>query len=164
MYSFFSLFNFVWKPPKFITEVVWDFKARKQILGMAHCVHCDLDLGNMTLVQVKTHLCCHWQQMCEMLTISNMAVMRYGMYTDFGYVCTVTLTLEIWPWFKVMTHPWHGLSVMDNCVKHYPDRTWQWGVLARTWILGMPALQPWPWRYDLESRSWHTLGSWTTIV
>ena len=31
-------------------------------------------------------------------------------------------------------------------------------------VLGMCALWPWPWRYDLESRSWHTLGSWTTIV
>ena len=45
-------------------------------------------------------------------------------------VCTVTLTLEIWPWVKVMTHPW----VMDNCVKYYPDPTWQCGVMARTRI------------------------------
>ena len=28
----------------------------------------------------------------------------------------------------------------------------------------MCALWPWPWRYDLGSRSWHILGSWTTIV
>ena len=60
-----------------------------------------------------------------------------------------------------MTHPW----VMDNnCVKHYLDPTWQWGVMVRTRILGMCALWPWPWRYDLKSRSWHTLGSWTTVV
>ena len=40
--------------------------------------------------------------------------------TDFGYVCTVILTLEIWPWTKVMTHPW----VMDShCVKYYLDWT-----------------------------------------
>ena len=36
-----------------------------------------------------------------------MAVRSYGLDTDFGFVCTVTLTLEMWPWFKVMTHP-HG--------------------------------------------------------
>ena len=129
----------------------------------------------------------------------------YGPDTDFGYVCTVTLTLEIWPWVKVVTHP----SVTDNkCVKYYPDPTWQWGVMARTRISGICALLPWPWikvmthpwvmdnncvkyypnpiwqwgvmarkrissmcalwpwswRYDLGSRSWHTLGSWTTIV
>ena len=55
-----------------------------------------------------------------------------------------------------MTHP----SVIDNkCVKYYPDQSWQWGVMARTQILW-----PWPWRYDLGSRSWHTLGSWTTIA
>ena len=73
----------------------------------------------------------------------------------------MTLTLEVWPWAKIMTHPW----VMDNnCVKYYPAPILQWGVMARTQILGMSALWPWPWRYDLGSRSWHTLGSWTTIV
>ena len=50
----------------------------------------------------------------------------------FGYVCTLTLTLEIWPWVKVMTHPW---VMENNCVKYYPDLIWQWGVMARTWIL-----------------------------
>ena len=39
---------------------------------------------------------------------------------------------------------------------------WKKGDMARTRILGMCALQPW--RYDLGSKSWHTLGSWTTIV
>ena len=41
---------------------------------------------------------------------------------DFWYVCTVTLPFEIWPWVKVMIHPW---VMNNNCVK-YPDRTrWQ---------------------------------------
>ena len=79
----------------------------------------------------------------------------------FQVMCTVTLTSEIWQWVKVMTHHW----VMDNnCLKYYPDPTWQWGVMARTRISSICALRPWPWRYDLGSRSWHTLGSWTTIV
>ena len=39
----------------------------------------------------------------------------------------------------------------------------QWGVMARTRILGISALWPWPWRYDLGSRSWHILWSWTII-
>ena len=92
---------------------------------------------------------------------SSMAVRSYGQVTEFGYVCTVTLTLEIWPWVKVMTHPW----VMDNnYVKYYPDPTRQWGVMAWTRILGMRVLWTWPWRYDLGSRSWHILGSWTIIV
>ena len=52
----------------------------------------------------------------------------------------------------------------NNCVKYYPDPTWQWGVIARTRISSMCALWTWPWRYDLGSRSWHTLGSWTTIL
>ena len=90
-----------------------------------------------------------------------MVARSYGPDTDLRFVFTVSLTLEIWPWVKFMTHPW----VMDNdCVKYYPDPTWQRGVMARTRILGMCSLCPWPWRYDLGSRSWHTLGSWTTIV
>ena len=68
---------------------------------------------------------------------------------------------EIWPWVMVMTHP----SVIDNkCVQYYPDSIWQWGVMAQTRISGICTLWPWPWRYDLGLRSWHTLGSWTTMV
>ena len=114
------------------------------ILGQGH----DIPFGN-------------GQQLCEILSRSNLAVSSYGPDTDFQYVCTVTLTSEIWPWVKVMTHPW----VMDNnCVKYNPDPTTQWGVMARTPISSMCALWPRPWRYDLGSRSWHILGSWTTIV
>ena len=89
------------------------------------CVHYDLYLGDMTLDQEYDTSLGYGQQLCEILSRSNMAVRSYGpdTDTDFGYVCTVTLvtlTLEIWPWVKVMTHPW----VMDNnCVKCYPDRS-----------------------------------------
>ena len=75
-------------------------------------MHCDL--GDMTLGQGHgTHLG-HGQQLCEMLSRSNLvlAVRSYGLDTD----------------------------------------------------LGMCALWPWPWRYDLGLRSWHTLGSWITIL
>ena len=82
-------------------------------------------------------------------------------------VCSVTLTLEIWLWVIVLTHPW---DMDNNCVKYYPDPTswaWKWGGMAWTPIFGMCTLPqwPWPWRYmyDLGSRSWHTLGSWATI-
>ena len=101
------------------------------------------------------------QQLCEILSRSNMAVRSYSPDTKFGYVCTVTLTLEVWPWVKVMTHLW----VMDNnCVIYYPDPSWQGRVMTRTLILCISALWPWHWRYDLGLRSWHILGSWTTIV
>ena len=100
------------------------------------CVHCDLDLGGMTLGQGHDTPLGHGQQLCEILSRSNMAVRSFGPDMDFGYVCTVCLTLEIWPW-QVMTHPW----VMDNnWVKYYLDPTWQLGVMARTRILGMCAL------------------------
>ena len=76
-----------------------------------------------------------------------MAVRSWGPDTILGYVYNVTLTLEIWPWVTVMIHPW----VMDNnCVKYYPDPTWQWRVMARTWILKHVytvtlTLKIWPW-------------------
>ena len=105
----------------------------------------------------------HGQQVCEILSRFSMAVRSYNPDTDFRYMCTVTLTLEIWPWVKIMTHPW---VMENNCVKYYPDATWQWGVMARTRIFGICVLWPWLWKYmyDLGSRSWHTLGSLTTIV
>ena len=37
----------------------------------------------------------HGRQVCEVLSRSNMAVRSYGPDTDLGYVCTVTLILEI---------------------------------------------------------------------
>ena len=89
-----------------------------------------------------------------------MAVRSYDPGTDFGYVCTVTLTLEVWPCVMAMTCPW----IMDNNGVKYQDPTWQYRVMANTSILGMCTLWPWPWRYDLAFRSWHTLVSWTTIV
>ena len=129
--------------------------------GFPVYVHCDLDLGDMTLGQGHDTPLGHGQQLCEILSRSNLAVRSNGPDTDFHHMCTVTLTLEIWPWVKIMTHPW---VIDNNCVKYYPDPTWQWGVIARTRISSMCALWPWPWRYDLGSKSWHTLGSWTTIV
>ena len=92
----------------------------------------------------------HTLEIWTTISRSNMAMRSYGPDRDFGYVCTVTLTLEIWHRVKVMTRPW----VMDNmCVKYYPNSTWQWGVMAGTQIFGMCALWPWPWGYDLGSRS-----------
>ena len=38
----------------------------------------------------------HGQQLCEILSRSNLAVRSYGPDMDLGYMCTVTLTLEIW--------------------------------------------------------------------
>ena len=55
------------------------------------CVHYDLDIGGMTLGQGHDTPLGHGQQLCEVLSRSNMAVRSYGLDTDFGYVCTVTL-------------------------------------------------------------------------
>ena len=93
------------------------------------CVHCDHDLRDMTLGQGHDTPLVHGQQLCEILSRSNLTVRSYGSDTDFQYVCTVTFTLETWPWINVMKHPW----VMDNnCVKLYPDWTREYEVMART--------------------------------
>ena len=39
-----------------------------------------------------------------------------------------TVTLMICPWVTVMTHPW-GMD--NNCVKYYPDKTWQREVMTK---------------------------------
>ena len=94
-----------------------------QISGM-----CDLDLGDMTFGQGHDISSSHRQQLCEILSRSNMAVRSYGPDTDFWYVCTMTLTWEIGPWVKVMSRRW----VMDN--KYNPDPTWQLGVMTWTQV------------------------------
>ena len=71
------------------------------------CVHCDIDLGDMTLGQGHDTPFGHGQQLCEIISRSNFALRRYGPDTDFGYVCIVALTLEIWP--SVGSRLWHTL-------------------------------------------------------
>ena len=118
-----------------------------------------LTLETWPWVKVMTQPWVMGQLVCETIPRSNFVMISYGLDMDFQYMHTVTLTLEIWPCVKVMTHPW----VMDNnCVKYYLDPTLHWWVMPRTLILGTCSL--WPWRYDLESRSWHTLMSRTIIV
>ena len=83
----------------------------------------------MTLGQDHDTPLGHGQQLCEILSRTNLAVRSYGSDVDFEYVCTVTLTLEIRPWVKFITHPW----VMDNyCVKYYPDQTSGCKVMTQT--------------------------------
>ena len=83
-------------------------------------VHFDLDLGGMTLGQGHDTPVGHDQQLCEIVSRSNMAALTRNLA-----MCA------LWPWVKVMTHPW----VMDNnCVKYYPEPTWQWRVMTRTHI------------------------------
>ena len=59
------------------------------------CVHFDFDRGDMTLCQGHDTPLDHGQQLCEMLSRFNLTVRSYGPDAGFGYVCTVTLTLEI---------------------------------------------------------------------
>ena len=97
---------------------------------------CKYDLGSGSW-----HALGSWTTIvCELLSRSNLTVRSYGPDTDLGYASTLTFTLEIWPWSKVMAHPW----VMDDySMKYYSDPIWQWEVMVWTRILGMCAL----WRF-----------------
>ena len=61
-------------------------------------VHCDLDLRDMTSGQGHDTPLSKGQQLCEILSWSNMAVRSYGLGMDLEYLCAVTLTFEVWPW------------------------------------------------------------------
>ena len=63
--------------------------------GFWVCVHCGYNLGDMTLGQGHDTPLGHGQQLCEVLSRSNLAVSSYGQDMDFRYKCTVTLTMEI---------------------------------------------------------------------
>ena len=49
----------------------------------------------MTFCQGHDTTLGHGQQLCDILSRSNLAVRNYGPDTDLGYVRTVTLTLDI---------------------------------------------------------------------
>ena len=111
------------------------------------CVQCDLDIRDMTLGQDYDTSLGHGQRLCEILSRSNMTLRSYGLDSDSGYVFTVTLTLEIWPWIKVMTHPLgHGqqlceiLSISNMAMRSYgPDMDFQYVFTVTL------TLEVWPW-------------------
>ena len=72
----------------------------------------------------------------------------------FCHVLTVTLSIAIWPWVKVMAHLCDILSRSNMAVGSYSLDT----------VLDMCAVWPWPLRYVIGSRSWHNLWSWTITV
>ena len=100
-------------------------------------MHCDLDLGGMTLGEGHDTPLGHGQQLCEILSRSNISVRSYGPDMDFGYVCTVTLTLEMTLGEGHDTPLAHGqqLCVILSRSQHISEELW-----PRTRILGMCAL------------------------
>ena len=64
---------------------------------------------------------------------------------------------------QILTHPWVN---ENNCVKYYLNPTWT-NKAVRSYGLDTNfcyvCTVTWPWRYDHRSRSWHTLGLWTTV-
>ena len=79
------------------------------------------------------------QQLCKILSISNMAIKSYGPDIEFGYVSTMTLTLETWPWFNVMYNlgisSWHILGSWRQIMWNiFQIQDVSIGVMTWTWI------------------------------
>ena len=134
------------------SDVVTSFNGRPPSPNCKSCVVKRIGIKNLKIIIIKkartnSHSMHRGHKNAVHKTYGKTAVRSYGPDTDFGYVFTVTLTFEIWPWVKFMTHPW----VMDNdCVKYYPDPTWQRWVMARTRIFWYVftvtlTLEIWPW-------------------
>ena len=72
-----------------------------QASSITLCVHCDLE--NMTVGQGHDTSLGNGKQLSEILFRSNITVISYGMDKDYSYQysSTVTLTLEIKPYFRV---------------------------------------------------------------
>ena len=158
----------------------WDVDTNCEISRSTMAVRSygpDMDFGyvctvsltlDMTFIQGHDTSLGHGQQLCGILSKSNMSVCfncdldlrerwpwtkamthlwvmenNFVKHTDqhgskelcpghgFWYVCTVTLTLEIWHCVKVITYP---LVMDNNCVKYCSDLTCQQGVIAQIWI------------------------------
>ena len=128
--------------------------------GFLVCVHCDLDLGDITMTLGQGHYTPsgHWQKLCKLLSRSNREVRSYGPDTDFGYMCTMTLPLgqDHYTPLGLGQQLCEVLSRFNMAVKSYGPDTDFWCVCTLTLTLTC--------RYDIWLRSWHTLGSWTTIV
>ena len=86
----------------------------------------------------------------------------------------------LWPWpcrHDLGSRSWHTLrscttivwniKILSRCeiaVESYGPDTIRTDGQTNTRTLVKCALWPWLWKYDLGSRSWHTIGSWTTIL
>ena len=139
---------------KYYLDPTWQWR----VISLKHillCVHFDLDLEGMTLVQGHDTPLGNGQQLCEILSRINMAVKSYG--TDTHILLFVYCDLDLWGMTLCQGHDTplgNGqqlcdiLSRSNMTVKSCCPNT----------HFAMCALWPWPWRYDLGLKSWHTLG------
>ena len=129
--------------------------------GFWVCVH--IDLRDMNLGQGHHISLGRGQQLCEILSRSNTAVKRYDPEPIFG-MCGQ------WPWpwrYGLGSRSWHTIewswtTIVWNIIQIQNGSEELWsgnGFWVWVWVCTQ-----WPWRYDLGSRSWHTLESWITIV
>ena len=83
-------------------------------------MHSDLDLGGMTFVEDYDTPLGNGQQLCEILSRSNMAVRSYGKDMHFLVYVNCDIDFEGFTLGEFMTNPW---AMHNNCVKYYLDAT-----------------------------------------
>lgn len=95
-----------------------------------------------------------WQTLwsCEVRTSNVSPKERYGSHIDFGIF--LLMTLPKWPYFKVMTPPPPAITIIvwNKNLQMFSISK----ILTRHEYC---TFLPWPFPYDLEWRSWHTLRS-----
>ena len=70
-------------------------KSYGQDTQFSQYVHSDIDLEDMTLSQGHDNSSGHGQQLCKILTKSNIKVASYDLVKDYSYLCSVTLTFDM---------------------------------------------------------------------
>ena len=89
-------------------------------------------------VDIMTTLC-HEKQLCKVSFLSKLQVKSNGWDKNLDNMCTVTLTLKIWPRVKAL--------VMDNILDEVSSQS----MITKSYSLDK--IWPWPWRCNLDSMS-----------
>ena len=128
--------------------------------GFRACVHCDLELRDMTFIQGHDTPFRHGQQFWEILSRSNMEVRSYSPDKEFRYMYSVTLKFEIHCMALIQGHDTpsgHGQQLFEilsrsNLALRIYDPHADFGYIYIYILLHCPT------RHDIESNSSHTLG------
>ena len=154
-----------------LTKKVWNIKIQhaSKKLWPGHesgvCMHYGLGLWYMTLFQGYDTSLCPGHRLCEILSRYNIVLRSYDPDTNCGYICSETLTLEIWPesrsWHTLRpwtTILWNIIQIQHENEELWPEhRFWECincDIKPRHWKAGLTcmACMGWNWGENLRFR------------